>query len=540
MISILSYLSNVRLNSRLFKKLNPSNSVLVILSLVFSLACNNAFSAQTAYDLEIIQPRAGLDTTNRFYKAYPGLLYEVRAAVIGGAYPFKYSLKTAPSGMAINATTGTISWSSPAASSNPYPVTLSVVDSKGASRDVSWTITVTTDKFMFVDPVNGKVGASGAINDPVKGFYDVYGGNVYASKYSTKNQGYFVYFKSGTYTLDGFTGNTDGVQWTYRQPLVWLAYPGQAPAIEMSTRALRLVDTHGDNFYVDGFDVHTIKTSETAEMRMGFRLGALSSNVTFRNNKFHSLTGNGQSLNQSAIMISRDASGKYWSFQDNEFYDIYNGYGILGYCAHKVLIEDNYFHDMSGGHPIGPKTLTKNWFIRHNKINTKSFGVWIYGNDDDSDSNTVYSDMEVSFNYVKVDGLALSVNQAYNNKLTNINVFRNTFVGDVRFYNVNSTSVSYYVANNVFVNSQSKTIGYSLENSTASILSALVKPLLSLVSADSVSTLNLVDPLTSGKATIIDSDGNLTGNYSPYVGAIGWQVNQENPPLSPRSPKLIH
>ncbi|RYY77035.1 MAG: right-handed parallel beta-helix repeat-containing protein [Gammaproteobacteria bacterium] len=541
MISILSYLSNVKSNQRSFKKVNFSNSILVILSLVFSLACNNAFSAQTYYELEIIQPRAGLDTTNRFYKAYPGLLYEVRAAVIGGAYPFKYSLKTAPSGMSIDGNTGTISWASPAASSTPYPVTLSVVDSKGTTKDVSWTVSVTTDKFMFVDPVNGKVGASGTINDPVKGFYDVYGGNNYAAKYSTKNQGYFVYFKSGTYTLDGYTGGTQGVQYTNRQPLVWLAYPGQTPVIEMSKVALRLIDTAGDNFYVDGFDINTINTDAATEMRMGFRVGSLSSNVTFRKNKFHNLSATSGSYNQSAIMIAHDAHGKYWSFQDNEFYDLYNAYGILGYSAQKVLIEDNYFHDMSGGHPIGPKIATSFWFIRHNKIvNAKTEGIWIYGSGDGV-SDTVYSDMEVSYNYVNVNGLALSVNQAYNNKLTNINIFRNTFVGDVRFFNLNSNSVSYYVANNVFVNSLSKTTGYSLENSTPSILGGLVKPLLSLVSVDSVSTLNLVDPLSSGSTpTLIDSSGGLIGNYTRYIGAIGWQVSTENPPLAPRSPKLVH
>ena len=56
--------------------------------------------------LEIIQPKAGLSTTNRFYKAYPGLEYNVRMAVIGGAYPYIYSLTTAPNGMTITPTPG--------------------------------------------------------------------------------------------------------------------------------------------------------------------------------------------------------------------------------------------------------------------------------------------------------------------------------------------------------------------------------------------------------------------------------------------------
>ena len=69
------------------------------------------------YLLEIIQPQEGLSTNgcvggtlpcNRFYRAYPGLEYNVRMGVIGGDYPYVYSLITAPSGMTIDAGTGEI------------------------------------------------------------------------------------------------------------------------------------------------------------------------------------------------------------------------------------------------------------------------------------------------------------------------------------------------------------------------------------------------------------------------------------------------
>ncbi|MDF1881835.1 hypothetical protein JHD50_11080, partial [Sulfurimonas sp. MAG313] len=54
------------------------------------------------YPLEIIQPQANLDIKNRFYKAYPGLVYDVRLAVIGGAFPYSFILESGPTGMSID------------------------------------------------------------------------------------------------------------------------------------------------------------------------------------------------------------------------------------------------------------------------------------------------------------------------------------------------------------------------------------------------------------------------------------------------------
>ncbi len=54
--------------------------------LLLSLLSASVFAAN--YPLEIIQPQPNLDINNRFYKAYPGLEYNVRLAVIGGDYPF--------------------------------------------------------------------------------------------------------------------------------------------------------------------------------------------------------------------------------------------------------------------------------------------------------------------------------------------------------------------------------------------------------------------------------------------------------------------
>ena len=55
-------------------------AVRVMVVFVLLLAAPPTFMAAFAaapYALEIIQPAAGLDTKNRFYKAYPGFVYVI-------------------------------------------------------------------------------------------------------------------------------------------------------------------------------------------------------------------------------------------------------------------------------------------------------------------------------------------------------------------------------------------------------------------------------------------------------------------------------
>ena len=86
-----------------------------------------AFAAP--YPLEITAPRANLPSTHRMVRAYPGLLFNIRAAVVGGMYPFTYSLNNAPSGMTINSQTGEMNWPNPTSNASP---TLVVRDAEGA------------------------------------------------------------------------------------------------------------------------------------------------------------------------------------------------------------------------------------------------------------------------------------------------------------------------------------------------------------------------------------------------------------------------
>lgn len=95
-------------------------------------------NAQAAIQpIEIIAPRAGLDIGNRYYKAYPGLRYEVPIAVIGGTFPNTYSLISGPSGMSIDASTGVLSWPNPTTTGSPHTVTVRATDAAGGTASVT-------------------------------------------------------------------------------------------------------------------------------------------------------------------------------------------------------------------------------------------------------------------------------------------------------------------------------------------------------------------------------------------------------------------
>src|SRR5688572_3861262 len=86
-----------------------------------------AFAAN--YPLELVSPRAvntspaagypAINSENRIFRAYPGMVYNIRAAVIGGAWPYTFTLSNAPAGMTIDSRTGTINWPNPQANASP-------------------------------------------------------------------------------------------------------------------------------------------------------------------------------------------------------------------------------------------------------------------------------------------------------------------------------------------------------------------------------------------------------------------------------------
>jgi hypothetical protein len=458
------------------------------------------------FPLEIIQPQPNLDTKNRFYKAYPDLEYNVRLAVIGGEYPFRFALTSGPMGMTIDRR-GEIAWVNPVASANPYSVTATVTDAQSITKSVSWTITVTTSGFRFIDAVNGKSvgqGGTGTKNNPWKSMKDMYEGNNKASKSANSYAGEFVYWRAGTYTTDAYKedGGNGHLRVPFvgnKKPQVWLAYPGEKPIIDLADASL-IIYGGGSNTYFDGMEINVNGNSRG----MGIAIASLGNNVTFRRNKFYGLTQNQQGGNNSLLFITHNVNGSYWSIQDNEMYDVKAGYALLGYSATNVLVENNIIHHI-GGHAISPKTDTRKWFIRSNRMylnnnNPTSINVQMY---------PLSGDIEISYNVVESGGGMVRINTTQNPTTLPVYISRNTFMDQVQMNRVTSTNGIFNFSDNVIINEMSYPDKIQRKN------------------IEAPSRLIVTNNLTGSAAdNIVDSQGYLTAPFSSHIGYRGHQLGQ--------------
>jgi Putative Ig domain len=475
---------------------------------VLLLATGNVSHAAT-YALAIDQPQAGLTTTNRYYKAYPGLTYDVAIAAVGGKYPYTYTLPASPSGMTVNSSTGEISWPSPTASGTPYAVTAQVTDSAGTTTKVSWTITVTTAGFVFVDAVNGKTAASGGNGSAASPFKTI--ADFYLTKYDTTYKGQFVYFKSGTYSTATAPLEDSPPRIALEgaaKPLVWLAYPGQTPVMDTSG-AYICIYSGEDNVYFEGLSIQNFAQN------FGVRIDSSGNNVVFRNNTFSNLpaSAGGVGSNASALMIADGGGiGNNWAILTNTFTNITGvGYGLLGYATNNTLVQGNTFTNFGNVQniAIGPKDSNTMWFIRNNRINiSQGQGIWI-------DTYTVLqnnANFEISYNLVQVgSGYTFWLGQQAGG-YGPVTSFRNTYVGaTVEVDNLTSSDGPVTFTNDVIVSSS---------GSVAAAVSSL---------------LSLSTDLTGTSSTgIVDSSGNLAGNYTKYLGIDGYQQTGSSsaPPTS--------
>lgn len=470
----------------------------------------NTFSSN--YPLEIIQPKAGLNTLNRFYKAYPGLEYNVRMAVIGGTYPYTYSLASAPAGMIINSTTGEINWPNPIASGTPYNITARVLDSELSEQTVSWTILVTTTGFRFIDSVNGTLataGGTGSISNPWKSFIDIYEGNDYASKSRNSYAGEFLYFRNGTYTVgDGYREEDSGINVPFvnnYKPQVWLAYPGENPVINLQPAYIHIY-SGGSNLYFDKLEFNVTGNARGK----GVQIDSGGSNVTFRKNTFHGITNGYIGGNNALLFIGDAGKGNFWSIQDNIGYDVNLGYWLLGYSANKVLVENNYVYNVEI-HSISPKLNTSMWFIRGNRVfGTSNNGILVQ-------YYATSTDIEISHNFVKMTtGKAVRLNSESVTTGGKVYVLRNTLLGGVEAIRTTSTNGPFYFNNNVIINETT------------------YQDKIQRTSIDDASRLIIQNNLTgNSSANIVDSNGNLTTDYSSYLGIYGYQTGlTSTPPLN--------
>ena len=394
--------------------------------------------------ISIVQPQAALTTTNRFYKQYPGIEYNVKVSVIGGDFSaLAYSLTTAPVGMSINASTGEITWANPLTAGSPHSVTAQVTD--GLSTDtVSWTVTVTTSGFLFVDSTVGASGA-GTIGDPMKLWTDFY----LATEADSTYTGYFVYFRAGTHLVDSNAPITyNGHQWGTQKPVVMMAYPGETVTQDFSNGYIH-ADADCSNFWWDDFTCTNIGLFVAGADSGGVYATRLyGDNITIRRNIFLDIADNIGSHNQSYIMaVDIDpATNDNWSVTENYSNgNDANAYALfLQYATVHAVTESNEIVNC-GNIGIGVKHGCYQSYTRGNKGGGNGQIFWLYNELDNGGH-------EVSWNWGDSDNnYAFTYNYAQTVLPESCYFFRNTWLQSMYYREILTGSAIIYETDNVIV-----------------------------------------------------------------------------------------
>ena len=464
------------------------------------------------YPLELVSPReAGTSPSSddgspaipdghRIFRAYPSLEYNIRAVVIGGSHPYRYSLENAPDGMTIDARTGEIRWPTPGGEQAQPKII--VTDAEGTTRSSSWTIEVRPGIFRFVDAVNGDDLNAGTHRSPWK---------TLAKVKSSEAVGAIVYFRTGVYKTTGMsTGGGD--VWTRVEfngrvhPVQWLAYPGEKPVIDNDYSAsgapgsfIRLTGSSNSPVYLDGLEV-----TNTRHMALQYGSGSCDYPV-FRRLSIHSIAEAIDGANSAGIMTLTSQGDPTWyaAYQDNDFHDNAPG-GIKQYSQKKLLWEDCKFRD-SG---IGPdlKSDVVRFEVRGCTFaGNRQAMAGLFGNMHPARGGGQITG-EIRFNLMLCGGSremrALEVNQ--DGLANEIHIYRNTLLGVVNVRNTDQADGPFRFSRNVIVNVASGKDGISFEN----------------VSDPTrvVSTENLSGSPADG---IVDAQGNLLGTYRSFLGKRG-------------------
>ena len=439
------------------------------------------------YALEIIQPRTGLDTTNRFYKAYPAIEYNVRLGVIGGVYPFTYSLTASPAGMSINSGTGEITWATPPEAGSPHSVTAQVTDSEGTIQNVSWTVTVTTAGFKFVDSVSGNDANAGTLAAPWQTF----------NKIRDAANTDFVYFRAGTYATAAHY-DWDGLS----DPAILLAYPAEAVNLDLALGGLFAFNV-SNKLYIDGFSVDV--NSNSAER--AFAYPGSESNITIRRNSFQGLL-NGSGGNNPSYLFSTNAGtrGQYTVVQDNIVTNGSLPYFYLGYANSHVLIEDNDITGITNGYGISPKDGNSMWFVRGNKTDIDGLSFNLQGYDSQGHGR---GPMVVEFNDFKSTGNTIDIAGWIQSE--QVIISRNTLRGRQYVRPTDPANGPFHFNKNVIINDDD--LGYTDR--------------IRIGPEGDQGTLFYDDNLVGGTADgIVDANGLLQGAYrTSNLGTHGHEVN---------------
>lgn len=479
-----------------------------------------AVNASAAYQtLEIIQPKGSgtgtpaIPSNHRVFYAYQGIEYKIRVAAIGGDYPYTFSLSNAPTGMTVD-DYGYIRWENPQSSASN--ITVRVTDSNSAYEEETWSITVQTSGFKFVDCTEASNG-TGTLASPYNSI-----SNMTSGAASTD----FIYFRAGTcevpargsYTIN----NAEAFQFGLPSLTAnrWLAYPGEEPVIDLINDRFFEGNLSGQSYYFDGLTFYRGR-------EYFFRTGSAENYVTFLDCTFDTLTleRTAYNSNQGTYFTSDYGTGYYLVFQGNTFTNFTGTQGIGSlYDQENTLVENNQFSNFDGADStnsvlafklkIVDLTLRGNSVVLSSGSDFSIFGSSLNAFFGEIDS-TPSENIEILYNYFRSDGTSgTSLNSTDDQGTTWM--YRNTFDVPltIRYLSEGDCNGPWYWDNNAWENADSgpsdhggNTVSWTTCTSSYS---------------DNIGA-------TSG---VVDENGLLEAAYSSSVGSAGWQFSDGSTPLS--------
>ena len=480
--------------------------------LLISLIISNIAMAQI-YPLEItnIKPSGtgtpAIPATNRIFRAYPGIEYNIRAAVIGGVYPYTYDLSGEPAGMTINASTGEISWANPQSNSGTITLTVTDSDSPANQAQASWVVTVSTSGFHFINSSYSGT-ETGSLAQP----YSSLNNFLTATYEGTVTD--IVYFRAGTYDMVDHNAPNPNVMNLSQNPRNWIAYPGESVILQGGSgegQAQRI--TPAGPVYFDGLIMRTF-------VDYGLFFHTEADYVTVRRCVFDGLTPSDDVNNNYGFIHTTDTDRYLWTIQDNEFKNWRNA-SALGsfYNNKKILIENNHIHsDIAAGNPSGigeakgisPKYLMAATTIRGNIVDM-TYGVPL--STQPNSALVGCDDFEICYNF-----------------------FRKNGSGSVHRWNTQDESLGglgtlYYHRNTAIGPTHNfvSTVFYATDEFTYD-KNILIHDALGIdIVSDNVNCLdNIFNTTTTNR---VDGNGELIGDYAQYIGTHGWQFADGSTPM---------
>ena len=483
-------------------------ALLVSFFMISSLA--SLSDAKSLNPLEIGFPReAGtgspaIPATHPVFRAYPGVAYTVRPAIYGGAYPYTFSLANQPEGMVVDSATGLITWPDPQASSGP--ITLTVTDADGTQAQSTWSVSVSTTGFVFVDAAYSGV-ETGSISQPFSSIAAMLNAATTATD--------IVYFRAGTHTLPlrgpQLYWVSQGCRLTGK-PSAWIGYPGEAVTIDMAQH------------YIEG--ASSIYFSSLSFINIPDWAVRALSNATYsviRDSSFSAATAQYTTGHAASVYSTEGSSagtGYFAVFQNNTLTGS-SGVGLVSLKEQNhALIEHNTVSGVTVG-TQGSKALIENvqnntlLTIRRNDLRSTLDSVTpLAGNGNRSTT-------EITYNFFKGTGTAVWIGGTQASPPGKTDLYRNSIQGllFVNYLDGSNCAASgpYSFGNSVLISRGSTS--YPMEDYIS------FRGGVNLPATCFPRTNNIIDN-TWPVSDVIDADGNLLPAYTEFVGEIGWQLAQ--------------